>query len=319
MDESTKNLVSVILPAYNAEKYIGEAIESVLKQTYPYFELIVVDDGSKDNTADVVKSFNDNRIHLIQQLENKGVSEARNTGMEYAKGRWFAHIDADDQWLPERLEELIKIQLESGDGYFVADDSIVCFDTPTGLREWDSSFKLFYGIKPGEKKLELSLFDFLKLKAPLIHPLIPAKPIIYAGLKYNPMTKGIEDFEFNCNLFRIGLKLKLYTKAFYLYRLTPGSITDQQDFLKWKILTLKSLIGNEGFTTEEKSLFKDLLLETEKEKDYRQFSYALKSKQWSKVLSLFLKHPLLLIQLLIHLPHSLRYRITAKIYGARIK
>jgi len=94
--------ISAIIPAYNAEKTIGRAIKSVLAQTRPADEIIVVDDGSTDATAAAVRSFGD-RVILIQQ-PNAGVSVARNTGIKAAAGDWIAFLDADDEWLPEKLK-----------------------------------------------------------------------------------------------------------------------------------------------------------------------------------------------------------------------
>ena len=93
--------ISVIIPAYNAERTVARAIESVLAQTRPADEVIVIDDGSDDATAEVVRSYG-NKVILIQQ-DNAGVSVARNTGIERATGDWIAFLDADDEWLPERL------------------------------------------------------------------------------------------------------------------------------------------------------------------------------------------------------------------------
>lgn len=102
-------LVSIIMPAYNAEKYISESIESVLAQTYKNWELIVVDDCSKDGTIDVIKQYQmfDNRIKVISLTCNAGVANARNVGMELAKGRYIAFLDSDDLWIDIKLEEQI--------------------------------------------------------------------------------------------------------------------------------------------------------------------------------------------------------------------
>ena len=96
-------LVSVIIPAYNASRYIVSTIQSVLNQSYRYLELIIIDDGSKDNTAELVKTFTDERIQYFYQL-NQGVSVARNTGISKAKGDFIAFLDADDIWRSENLE-----------------------------------------------------------------------------------------------------------------------------------------------------------------------------------------------------------------------
>lgn len=94
--------ISVVIPTYNCQRYILRSIKSVLNQTHPADEVIVVDDGSTDDTAEAIKSFGDQVRYLYQ--ENAGASTARNTGIEAATGDWIAFLDADDEWLPVKLE-----------------------------------------------------------------------------------------------------------------------------------------------------------------------------------------------------------------------
>ncbi|HMM19888.1 MAG TPA: glycosyltransferase family 2 protein [Selenomonadales bacterium] len=103
------NLVSIIIPAYNVEKYIGECLASVQAQTFANWQAIVVDDGSTDKTAEVIQTIiqQDNRFRLIRQ-PNGGVSKARNTGIEAATGAYLAFLDGDDMWEPAFLAELMK-------------------------------------------------------------------------------------------------------------------------------------------------------------------------------------------------------------------
>ncbi len=105
--------VSVVIPTYNRAYIINQTIQSVLAQTYPDFELILVDDGSRDNTQEVVNKFNDSRIRYIQHERNAGVSAARNTGIEAARGEYIAFLDSDDEWLPEKLEKQLKLFQQS--------------------------------------------------------------------------------------------------------------------------------------------------------------------------------------------------------------
>jgi len=90
-------LISIVVPLYNKEGHIGKTLDSILDQTYKEFEVLVVDDGSTDASADVVRSYTDHRIQLIQ-TSNQGVSSARNKGIEAARGHWVAFLDADDWW-----------------------------------------------------------------------------------------------------------------------------------------------------------------------------------------------------------------------------
>ena len=98
--------VSVIIPNYNYEKFIAATVESVLSQTYGNIEIIIIDDGSKDNSLEVLKQFGD-KIRVIEQ-KNAGVSVARNHGVSLSTGEYIAFLDADDIWLPEKLERQIE-------------------------------------------------------------------------------------------------------------------------------------------------------------------------------------------------------------------
>ncbi len=104
-------MLSIVMPLYNKEKLIQTTLESVLNQTYSDFELIIVNDGSTDNSAAIVSSFKDSRIHLVYQ-ENAGVSAARNKGIEIAQGEYIALMDSDDLWLPDYLERQIALMIQ---------------------------------------------------------------------------------------------------------------------------------------------------------------------------------------------------------------
>ena len=104
--------VSVIIPNYNYAKYIAKAIESVMSQTYKNLEIIVIDDGSKDDSLEVLANFGD-KIRVVSQ-KNEGVSRARNHGAEISDGEYLAFLDADDAWLPEKLEKQFEKFAEDG-------------------------------------------------------------------------------------------------------------------------------------------------------------------------------------------------------------
>lgn len=108
-DIRLNELISIIIPVYNVENYIVDTCESVFAQTYRNWELLLVEDGSRDSSAEVIENLirerNDDRIRLIRQPENLGAAEARNRGLAEAGGRYIAYLDADDIWMPEKLEQ----------------------------------------------------------------------------------------------------------------------------------------------------------------------------------------------------------------------
>lgn len=113
-----KPLVSIIMPSYNSEQYIAEAIASVQAQTFTDWELLVADDCSTDSTREIVSgiSENDSRVHLLLLTENGGAAKARNYALSQARGRYIAYLDSDDLWYPEKLDrQLIFMEKEGID------------------------------------------------------------------------------------------------------------------------------------------------------------------------------------------------------------
>jgi glycosyltransferase involved in cell wall biosynthesis len=136
-------LVSVIIPAYNRGHTIENAIRSVQQQTYSNWEAVVVDDGSTDDTVQIVKSMakDDNRIRLILHSKNRGAQAARNTGIKSARGSWVSFLDSDDEWLPESLSSRLrkafdeKVAVVHSGSYILENDNkryIYRVDQPSG-------------------------------------------------------------------------------------------------------------------------------------------------------------------------------------------
>lgn len=120
-------LVSIIIPVYNAEKFIRDTVASIKAQTYDNYEVLLVDDGSTDNTVSVMREIENDRIKIYES-EGKSAAAARNTGIKNAKGRYIAFIDADDLWDPEKLSKQISFMNEndaafSFTGYEFADEN----------------------------------------------------------------------------------------------------------------------------------------------------------------------------------------------------
>lgn len=108
------DLVSIVMPAYNCEKYVGASIESIINQTYQNWELLVVDDCSTDKTQSVVHTYLDARIKYTKNEKNSGAAVSRNKALKMAKGRWIAFLDSDDMWMPEKLNYQIQFMQQNG-------------------------------------------------------------------------------------------------------------------------------------------------------------------------------------------------------------
>jgi teichuronic acid biosynthesis glycosyltransferase TuaG len=112
-------LVSVIVPCYNMERFISDTIDSVRRQTYSHWELLIVDDASTDGTVGVVQKHcaQDDRIHFVVKPKHSGIADTRNQCLKMAKGRYLAFLDADDLWHPEKLEQQLQFMTERNIGF----------------------------------------------------------------------------------------------------------------------------------------------------------------------------------------------------------
>jgi glycosyltransferase involved in cell wall biosynthesis len=217
MKNRRKPLVSVIMPAYNASSTIDSAIRSILNQTYKDWELIVIDDGSTDNTADLIQSFNHPGILLIKQ-ENQGQSGARNTGIDSSKGEYIAFLDADDLWEEDKLREQIdcfkKAKHELG---FVH----------TGYREFDD--KKEYKPKPlrfvRKKQLKGFVFDDLVIHnfVGVLTVMIPRKILDEVGV-FDKSLINSPDWDLWLRITR-KYPVDYVDKSLARYRLNPHGLS----------------------------------------------------------------------------------------------
>ena len=144
------DLVSIITPSYNTARFIAETINSVLAQTYTNWEMIIVDDCSKDDTDAVVSSFADSRIRYLKNEKNSGAAVSRNRALREAKGKWVAFLDSDDLWEPTKLEKQIAF-MEHNDCHF----------SYTNYREIDDDGVSLGTMWTGPKKIsKLSMYSF---------------------------------------------------------------------------------------------------------------------------------------------------------------
>lgn len=128
--------ISVVIPLYNRADTIRYCIDSVLSQTYPVFEVLVVDDGSDDSSVETVRTYSDSRIRCIEQDKHGGAQAARNRGILEASGDWIAFLDSDDEWLPGKLERQVEVlKANNYDPMTVVHGDCIRHDETSGTRE----------------------------------------------------------------------------------------------------------------------------------------------------------------------------------------
>ena len=206
--------VSIIVPVYKVEDYIRECIDSILAQTYPYFELILVDDGSPDNCGRICDDYakGNNRIKVVHKV-NGGISSARNAGLEVAKGEWIMHVDGDDWIEPDMIESLIQAAQVTG-----AD---LVFGDFTKYGPFAGYFKL--PTWSSDKRESMS--NYIAYMMTTIWGSI-AKRSLYAdhSLKSPEDISYCEDFHLIVRLCHFAKKVVNVHRPFYHYRYRPTSI-----------------------------------------------------------------------------------------------
>lgn len=234
-------LVSVLMPAYNREKYIGEAIESVLAQTYTHWELIIVDDGSTDRTAEIVKSYQakDKRIILYQFAENKGIPYARNQCLALAKGEYLANLDSDDIALPERLEKQVKFMEENPEVGICGSKYVFIDDKNRKINE------AFY-MPTENEEIKVNLFLY---QAHVFNTTLLIKKRVIKNVKYRLNYNYAQDLKFYADMFHL-TKFANLDEILVSYRLhkTKVSVLAKQEQLSFAKQAIQSLLENLKFS-----------------------------------------------------------------------
>jgi glycosyltransferase involved in cell wall biosynthesis len=208
--------ISVILPAWNCERYISKAIQSLLDQTFPDFELIIINDGSTDRTESVIKSFDDPRIVYVKNEQNSGLIFTLNKAIGLAKGNYIARMDADDICLPERLE----LQKAFFDQY-----------PETGVVAGVVRFINESEEPAGDWLLDQKTFTPEAIRRSMIkenciaHPSIMVKAGILKQYKYKACQENIEDYDCWLRMLNAGIRFRKVTVPVLLYRIHSSSVT----------------------------------------------------------------------------------------------
>ncbi len=214
-------LVSVVIPAYNAQSFIGETLQAVTSQTYKNIEILVVDDGSTDQTAEIVQSFarKDPRIILLQQ-DNAGVAAARNLAIEKSRGEYIAPIDADDIWFPQKIAKQVECILQAGDSCGLVYTWSVRIDEFGYITSKDRMDTLEGVVYPA-----LAYCNFIgSASVPLIHSKCLEKVGYYNTQLKQHNAQGCEDWDL---YFRIAehYEYRVVREFLMAYRSTPQSMS----------------------------------------------------------------------------------------------
>lgn len=263
-----KPLVSVFIIFFNGEKYLEEAIESVLKQTYDHWELLLVDDGSVDSSAKIARSYEYKYPGKIKYLhhpnhKNKGISATRNLGIRDSKGKYVAMLDSDDVWLPEKLEEQIAILEAHPEVEMIYGRTQVWFSWSGKPEDQDKDYTLELGVEPDQVIAPPRLVPLLlecKVQSPTTCNVVFRKSIFEKCGYFVENFRGMyEDFAY---FTKVCLKSSVYisSKTWAKYRQHSESccFLSEESGKSWKD-RYPVLEWIEGYFKEEKVKDRTLL------------------------------------------------------------
>ena len=240
--------VSVVIPAYNASRYIAESVSSVLAQTFSDFELIVVNDGSTDtNELEQALAPYRDRLHYIKQ-ENRGVSNARNAALKIARGRFYAQLDADDAWKPEYLQT----QLE----FLEQNPSIdLVYPNAEVFTEGSDSHLEFMDLCPSNGE---ATFENLVRQKCLVMTSVTARmeAIRNTGL-FDESLSTTEDFDFWLRFTKFGGRIGYHRRKLVRYRRTPNSLSSDSARMLENLLRVLAKASTFDLTAAERTAIVD--------------------------------------------------------------
>ena len=218
---NTYPLVSVLMPVYNAEKYLAEAIESILNQTYPHFEFLIFNDGSSDASAEIIGQYQDSRIRFINAPENIGYVPHLNAGIEMAKGKYIARMDADDISHPTRLEKQVAF-MEANPATGLLGTAINIFNANGPIFTW-------YPEQEYEAAKCYLLFDTC-----FAHPsvMIRREVLLQHNLRYNATYMPAEDYKLWADMVQVSQVANL-KEPLLNYRESGTQISQQKSHLQF--------------------------------------------------------------------------------------
>ena len=215
-EEANKPLVTVLMAVYNSEKYLKEAVSSILSQTFTDFEFLIINDGSTDKSAEIVKSFHDKRIKVVNNVQNIGVIRSLNKAVEYINGEYVARMDSDDICVPDRLEKEIAIFKKNPDVSIVAANVALVDKEGNEIGSWNEDI---------DTKTHEEIYRMLPYENCIANPTVMIKASLLKKYKYNAFQKSSEDWDMWLNMASDGEKFYKINEALVKYRIHSSSIT----------------------------------------------------------------------------------------------
>ena len=217
-------LISVIIPAFNAASVIGETLESVRHQTFENFEVIMVDDGSTDDTSAIAQKFcvSDPRFSLIRQA-NCGVSAARNRAIRQARGEWIAFLDADDVWMPQKLERQMDLGRQNPRANLLF-TNFYMWDDPHDLHIW---LKDDHPLPEGDVSRKLVFSISHACDGSMSTAMVRREMFSSSGF-FDPDIAICEDWDLLLRMADHGLRVRGTREPLARYRRWPGNVTSQK-------------------------------------------------------------------------------------------
>jgi succinoglycan biosynthesis protein ExoO len=309
--------VSIVMPVYNGVLTVREAIFSILKQTYRNFELIVCNDASTDNTRNILESISDKRIHIIHNDANLGPGPSRDRAIEIARGEWLAFTDADDTWLPERLETLLHVA-ESKKNAMVFDDIMECHDTPCGMIPWRVLRGRYAFCQNSIDIIEVPLERYVCSKSLLIKPLIQTEFIRKNHIRHSsrPNSKEpVEDSEFFLKIMLCGMRLLYVPKAMYHYRITPGSATSKIKRITIMRELFEDIASKSNHTPGVQLALKNKILIERRKEQYLPIIQSLKNRNFIIAIKQVIQLPWIIPDSIPRLFRALSYHMHRILHG----
>ena len=237
---------SIVMPAFNAERTIGPAIRSVLAQSRTDFELLVVDDGSTDGTAEIIRSFTPDRRIVFIASENGGPAAARNLGLAQARGRYVSLLDSDDLYLPTYLAEVEEALIQNPGAGFAFPDAWVLDDRSKRVRRTYTLAEYAPPLAdPAAWLRQLVAYNVVHCMA-----MVPQEVIARVG-RFDERLRAAMDYELWLRIAAYGYGAVRIDRPLGVYRVTPKSITSQRRLVTANLCELYRIVAEEYDVDED--------------------------------------------------------------------